>query len=219
VNRLPPKSLNLSAAVNSAGLVDRINNALPQTQCTRCSYPACLPYAQAIAAGQAEINQCPPGGDAGIHVLAEITGRNYQPLNPVHGIEKPRQLALIDEAQCIGCTLCIAACPVDAIVGGNQRMHTVIAADCTGCELCVAPCPVDCIAMVDIPAADHSKTNANAPAVTWGPADAARARAQFESRQARLDRLAQKPAVTKKASLAEIMERAKARAAKRITSK
>ncbi len=155
----------------------RIDAVLPQTQCTKCGYDGCKPYAQAIAAGEADINQCPPGGDANIHKLAAITGRPYQPLNPANGVEKPRQLAVIDEQMCIGCTLCIQACPVDAIVGAAKLMHSVITAECTGCDLCVAPCPVDCIAMIDAPADDLSEQQR-----------ADHARARFEFRQFRLQR-------------------------------
>ena len=120
---------------------------LPQTQCTRCGYPDCAGYAEAVAAGQADINQCPPGGREGIERLATLTGRPVTPLNPVHGSEGPRQLAVIDEGWCIGCTLCIKVCPTDAILGSNKRMHTVIEPYCTGCALCLPVCPVDCIAL------------------------------------------------------------------------
>jgi Na+-translocating ferredoxin:NAD+ oxidoreductase subunit B len=129
-------------------LIDAIDDALPQTQCTRCGYPDCRGYAEAIATGEAPINQCPPGGDEGIARLAALTGRPVLPLNPANGIEAPRRLAVIDEAWCIGCTLCLKACPVDCIVGGPKGMHTVIEAECTGCELCLPACPVDCIAML-----------------------------------------------------------------------
>ncbi len=118
---------------------------LPQTQCTRCGYPDCQAYAQAIASGAAGINQCPPGGQAGIKRLSAVTGLPELPLNPGNGIESPRMVAFIDEDWCIGCTLCINACPTDAIVGSNKRMHTVIERYCTGCELCLPACPVDCI--------------------------------------------------------------------------
>lgn len=128
-------------------MADRILAALPQTQCTRCGYPDCAAYAQAIAHGQAAINQCPPGGAQGIARLAAITGRPAQPLNPDNGAESARAVAVIDEAWCIGCTLCIKACPADAIVGSNKLMHTVIEAYCTGCDLCLPVCPVDCITM------------------------------------------------------------------------
>lgn len=129
-------------------LVEAIDRALPQTQCTRCGYPDCRAYARAVASGEAALNRCPPGGDAGVRRLAALTGRAYSPLDPACGLEQPRQVAVIEEARCIGCTLCIRACPVDAIVGAPQHMHTVLTELCTGCELCVAPCPVDCIAMV-----------------------------------------------------------------------
>ena len=126
---------------------DQILAALPQTQCTRCGYPDCAAYAQAIAAGEAAINQCPPGGSAGVARLAALTGQAPLPLNPEFGIEGPLTVAVIDEDWCIGCTLCLKACPTDAILGGNKRMHTVIAPHCTGCELCIPVCPVDCIRM------------------------------------------------------------------------
>jgi electron transport complex protein RnfB len=129
------------------GLAARIDDALPQTQCTRCGYPDCAGYAQAIADGEAGINQCPPGGAEGIERLAQITGRAPLPLDPKFGTEGPRAMAVIDEAWCIGCTLCLDACPTDAIVGINKRMHTVIEAHCTGCELCIPVCPVDCISL------------------------------------------------------------------------
>lgn len=129
-------------------LIDRIDAALPQTQCTRCGYPACRPYAEAIARGEAAINRCPPGGVEGVRALARITGQPVLPLDPECGVEAPPTVAVIDEDACIGCTKCIQACPVDAIVGASKLMHTVVADLCTGCELCIPPCPVDCIAMV-----------------------------------------------------------------------
>ena len=129
-------------------LVNSINDCLPQTQCAQCNYPGCRPYAEAIAAGDAQINQCPPGGDVTIHALADLLGVEPLSLNTAHGETKAQQVAWIDETVCIGCTLCIPPCPVDAIVGSAKLMHTVIAADCTGCELCIAPCPVDCISLV-----------------------------------------------------------------------
>lgn len=132
----------------SPALADRIDALLPQTHCGQCGYGGCRPYAEALALGECDINRCPPGGVAGIAALSRLLDRPVRPLDPACGVEKPLQLALIDEGVCIGCTKCIQACPVDAIVGAAQRMHTVIAALCTGCELCVPPCPVDCIAMV-----------------------------------------------------------------------
>ncbi|HVK55056.1 MAG TPA: electron transport complex subunit RsxB [Burkholderiales bacterium] len=129
-------------------LVEKIDAILPQTQCTQCGYAGCKPYATAIASGEADINQCPPGGEEGIRELAALLGVKPKPLNETHGITKPKSVAIIDESTCIGCTLCIQACPVDAIVGAAKQMHTVIASECTGCELCIAPCPVDCIDML-----------------------------------------------------------------------
>ncbi|MCG2586020.1 electron transport complex subunit RsxB [Massilia sp. TS11] len=161
-------------------LADRIEDVLPQTQCTKCGYPACRPYAEAIAQGSAEINQCPPGGAEGIRRLASVTGRPVIPLNPVHGFERPRAVAYIDESLCIGCTLCIQACPVDAILGAAKQMHTILPSLCTGCDLCVAPCPVDCIVMY--PVTETTGWDA------WTPAQAAAARARHDFRSARLQR-------------------------------
>lgn len=157
-------------------LATRINAVLPQTQCTRCGYPDCAGYAQAIASGEAEINQCPPGGAEGIARLARLTGRPAQPLNPANGLEAPRTVAVIDEAWCIGCTLCIAACPTDAIIGSNKLMHTVIEPYCTGCELCVPVCPVDCISMENV-----TQTRTGWAAWSQAQADEARNRYEFNS--------------------------------------
>src|SRR5690606_7137314 len=129
--------------------VDQINALLPQTQCTRCGYQGCKPYAEALASGDA-INKCPPGGAATIRALAELLHTEPLTLDPEHGFEGPRTVAFIREAECIGCTKCIQACPVDAIVGSARQMHTVLANECTGCDLCVAPCPVDCIDMLPL---------------------------------------------------------------------
>ena len=134
--------------MSNASLVAALNDALPQTQCTRCGYADCLAYAEAIANDAAPINQCPPGGAEGIARLAALTSKPALTLNPANGIEGPRQLALVDEAWCIGCTLCLQACPVDCVVGAPKQMHTVIPELCTGCELCLPVCPVDCIALV-----------------------------------------------------------------------
>jgi electron transport complex protein RnfB len=131
-------------------LASRIHAALPQTQCTRCGYPDCAAYAEAIARGEAPINQCPPGGAEGVARLAAITGQAALALNPANGLEAPRSVAVIDEAWCIGCTLCLPVCPTDAILGSNKMMHTVIDAACTGCELCIAVCPVDCISLENV---------------------------------------------------------------------
>ena len=156
---------------------------LPQTQCTRCGYPDCAGYAEAVAAGQANINQCPPGGLEGIQRLSALTGLAVTPLNPVHGSEGPRQMAVIDENWCIGCTLCIKACPTDAILGSNKRMHTVIEPYCTGCALCLPVCPVDCIVLEPV----------NAQATGWAAwsqpqADLARDRYFFHSYRTRRDK-------------------------------
>jgi electron transport complex protein RnfB len=129
-------------------LVDQIDRLLPQTQCAQCGFPGCKPYAQAIADEQADINQCPPGGQQTIDALAQLLGSDAIALNTQFGETKTPQVAIISEPECIGCTLCIKACPVDAILGASQLMHTVIAHECTGCELCIAPCPVDCITMI-----------------------------------------------------------------------
>lgn len=131
-------------------LFQRIHAALPQTQCTRCGYPDCAAYAQAIAQGKAPINQCPPGGMEGVQRLAAITGQPVVALNPANGSEGPRAVAVIDENWCIGCTLCIKACPTDAILGSNKLMHTVIEPYCTGCERCIPVCPVDCISLENV---------------------------------------------------------------------
>ncbi|MCL4152516.1 UNVERIFIED_CONTAM: hypothetical protein GTU68_057988 [Idotea baltica] len=136
--------------MDQASKIQAIDEWLPQTQCTQCSYPRCFDYATAIAEGEADINQCPPGGDVTIRGLASLLGKIGKPLNPKFGVHKPKQLAVIDEDICIGCVMCIKACPTDAIMGTAKHMHTVIERDCTGCELCVEPCPVDCIEMIDI---------------------------------------------------------------------
>jgi electron transport complex protein RnfB len=162
-----------------SSLAERINDALPQTQCTRCGYPDCKAYAEAIALEQAPINQCPPGGIEGIAVLAKLTGRPVLALNPDHGVEGPMTVAVIDEAWCIGCTLCIKACPTDAILGSNKVMHTVIESACTGCDLCLPVCPVDCIEMLPI-SGDQTGWAA------WSPTLAQQARQRYESRQVRL---------------------------------
>lgn len=156
-------------------LVDRIDALLPQTQCEQCGYHGCRPYAAAIASGEAKINQCPPGGAAGIARLAALLDVPALPLDPEHGIEKPRTLARIVEADCIGCTKCIQACPVDAIVGASKLMHTVMIDDCTGCELCVPACPVDCIVLEPMPLMQADD-----------PAHADASREHFQRREARL---------------------------------
>lgn len=162
-------------------LARRIDAALPQTQCTRCGYPDCAAYAQAIADGLADINQCPPGGQEGIGRLAALTGKSVRPLDPACGVEGPLTVAVIDEDWCIGCTLCIKACPTDAVVGSNKRMHTVIEDFCTGCELCIPVCPVDCIALEPV---SGERTGWAA----WTPEQAGQARERYLARQQRLVR-------------------------------
>jgi Na+-translocating ferredoxin:NAD+ oxidoreductase subunit B len=162
-------------------LVQALDDALPQTQCTRCGYPDCHRYAMAIADDRAPINQCPPGGAEGVARLAAITGRPVVALNPVNGFESPRLLAVIDEANCIGCTLCLKACPVDCIVGGPKAMHTVIESECTGCELCLPACPVDCIALVPV-------TGEATGWQAWSTPQAERARHRYGWHVARLAR-------------------------------
>ena len=136
--------------VESDPVVERIDALLPQTQCGQCTYAGCRPYAEAIAAGEADINQCPPGGETTIKALADLLGRDPKPLNPEHGEHKEKTVVIIDENVCIGCTLCIQACPVDAILGAAKQMHTVITSECTGCNLCIPPCPVECIHIVPV---------------------------------------------------------------------
>jgi Na+-translocating ferredoxin:NAD+ oxidoreductase subunit B len=156
-------------------LVEHIDALLPQTQCTKCGYAGCRPYAEAILDGTADINQCPPGGHSGIEKLAALLQRPVVPLNPAHGSERDVGVAVIDESHCIGCTLCIDACPVDAIVGAPKRMHTVVASACTGCDLCVPPCPTDCIRVVVLQ-----------PGRRWTADDAQAARSRYTLREARL---------------------------------
>ena len=218
----------MSAASSLQALAANIDAALPQTQCTRCGYPDCASYAEAIASGEAAINQCPPGGQEGVRRLATITGRPELPLNAENGLEAPRTLAVIDEAWCIGCTLCIKACPTDAILGANKRMHTVIAEHCTGCELCIPVCPVDCIELINASGeatgwsawsaaqAEHARSRygehrqrtgrkANAPVRTTAQTAAEQAGAQADTPSA--------PATDKKATLAAILAKAKAQRA------
>lgn len=161
--------------------VDAVDAVLPQTQCTRCGFPDCRSYAQAIADDGAPINRCPPGGAQGIVRLAEVTGQPVIPLDEAHGHEGPRQLAVIDEAWCIGCTLCMKACPVDCIIGGPKLMHTVVEDLCTGCELCIPVCPVDCISLENV---TGERTGWDA----WGAADAERARERYAFHRMRTER-------------------------------
>ena len=164
-----------------ASFTARIDALLPQTQCTRCGYPDCHAYAEAIASGEADINRCPPGGAEGIVRLAALTGRPAKPLDLQRGTEAPRALAVIDEDWCIGCTLCIKACPVDCIVGASKQMHTVVDEQCTGCELCVPVCPVDCIAMVEV-------TSPRTGWEAWSPAQADEARQRYAFHRLRVER-------------------------------
>ena len=169
-----PSSASVSLAIQLEAL-------LPQTQCTKCGYPSCHDYAVAMAAGHASHNQCPPGGEQGIALLADALGLPVIPLNQEHGAERERPVAVIEEAYCIGCTLCIQACPVDAIVGAAKQMHTVIPELCTGCDLCVAPCPVDCISMISV---TPGKTGWSA----WSEQQANQAKTAYDSRTVRLQR-------------------------------
>ncbi len=162
-------------------LAARLHAALPQTQCTRCGYPDCAAYAQAIAEDHVPINRCPPGGAEGVRRLAALTGRPAQDLDTTHGAEGPRTVAIIDEAWCIGCTLCVKACPTDAIIGSNKRMHTVIESACTGCELCLPVCPVDCIQLEHV-------TGTRSGWEAWSPQQARESLARYEWRQTRVAR-------------------------------
>ena len=194
-----------------AALVERIDDALPQTQCTRCGYEGCRPYAEAIVSGAADINRCPPGGEATIALLSRLSGRARTAPDPACGVHQPLSIAVVDDQRCIGCTLCIDACPVDAILGAAKRMHAVLPDLCTGCELCVAPCPVDCIEMV------HASRD-------WTRDDASAARARHRARNARLaanERIAERGFVApdldaaslRSANVAAALARARARRA------
>lgn len=184
-------------------LIDRIDAILPQTQCQQCGFTGCKPYATAIVERRADINQCPPGDEEGIVQLAKLLGVKPKPLNTTHGTPKPEATAFIDESNCIGCTFCIQACPVDAIVGAAKLMHTVITAECTGCELCIAPCPMDCIRMLPTQEThlldQHAKKKA---------ANLARTRYQFRSqrltreKQEQAEKLAQKAMKKKQTNVA-----------------
>ena len=175
--------------------VEQIDRWLPQTQCTQCGYPRCEDYAAAIAEGEADINRCPPGGTATIKGLAQLLRTEEKPLDLRYGQHQPKVLARIDEEICIGCTLCIQACPVDAIVGAAKLMHTVIASDCTGCELCLPPCPVDCI---DTYSAPRQQTEADWIWPDYSPAQTERARAQARTRLLRLTQLKRSQSLRRK---------------------
>jgi electron transport complex protein RnfB len=161
--------------------VEEIEALLPQTQCQKCGYQGCKPYAQAISQHKADINQCPPGGEQGILALSQLLEVEVKPLNEQCGIEKPRAVAVIIEQDCIGCTKCLPPCPVDAIIGASKQMHTVISADCTGCELCIAPCPVDCIIMQPI---ENNKMLAD-----WTKEKADLAKTRYLNKTTRMERL------------------------------
>ena len=165
----------------NSSVVEQIEDILPQTQCQKCGFKGCKPYAEAISENKAEINQCPPGGQQGVKALAELLGLEQKPLNQAFGKQQPRRVAFIIEEDCIGCTKCLPPCPVDAILGASKQMHTVIASECTGCELCVAPCPVDCIVMQAIEG-DQS-------ILAWNKDKADRAKSRYLNKLKRMERL------------------------------
>ena len=184
--------LGSTAKAEGKSLIGQIDAVLPQTQCTQCDFDGCRPYAEAIVSGEAEINQCPPGGQNGVNALAEILGREALPLNEAHGETKPRRVAVVDEKVCIGCTLCIQACPVDAFVGSSKVMTQVIAKECTGCDLCLPVCPVDCIDMVEPELIDKSANKQQKEAIN-DKQERERAirdnwRNRFEFHQSRIER-------------------------------
>lgn len=209
-----------SQAPAAVALAARINAALPQTQCTRCGYPDCQSYAEAIAHAGIDINRCPPGGTEGIVRLARITGRSVSPLDPACGVEGSRAMAVIDEQWCIGCTLCLDVCPTDAILGINKRMHTVVEAHCTGCELCLPVCPVDCISMEEITPGRTgwqawSTTQANDAQHRY--ASRVHRLAQDKQRSAEVTRAAPDPAQRKRSIIEAALARARDAAASKAS--
>lgn len=200
----------MTSPASAEALTERIDALLPQTQCRQCGYAGCRPYAEALAAGAVDINRCPPGGDDVIAELARLLQRPPTPLDSFCGISKAPAVALIDEAWCIGCTLCIQACPVDAIAGAAKVMHTVIADECTGCELCIPPCPVDCIQMVAV------TRSAGRDART---AHAAHARARYRARNERLDAMRAQRARDENASAMPVEDRKKRAAVERALAR
>ncbi|MBX2870268.1 MAG: RnfABCDGE type electron transport complex subunit B [Acidiferrobacterales bacterium] len=167
-------------AISNSSLVAQIDALLPQTQCTQCDYPRCLDYAKAISNSEAKINQCPPGDDITIKALAELTGNRPLPLNPKNGEHEPRQVAKIEESACIGCKLCIKACPVDCIVGAGKVMHTILATECTGCKLCIPVCPTDCIELLPFGGKPFGQSSSRWPEYSQDQVDKARLRTELK---------------------------------------
>ena len=187
-------------------LTEKINSILPQTQCGKCDFSGCKPYANASVEGKADINQCPPGGKTGILKIAHLLKVEYKPLNESHGVSKPREIAIIEEDKCIGCTLCILACPVDAILGASKSMHTVISEECTGCELCIEPCPVDCIKMETPGSEDDESIKAKRSAIARSRYEFKQQRILREKNDAKANRATN---AEKKQAIAEAMARLK----------
>ena len=187
-------------------MAEKINSILPQTQCGKCDFSGCKPYAKAIVEGKADINQCPPGGKSGILKIAQLLMVDYKPLNERHGVSKPREIAIIEEDKCIGCTLCILACPVDAILGASKSMHTVISEECTGCELCIEPCPVDCIKMETPDTEDDESIKAKRSAIARSRYEFKQQRILREKNEAKANRATN---AEKKQAIAEAMARLK----------